>query len=482
MDLIKNLPIDLLYIITNYDPKILFRILPKSELIKYDWFKLIKINFSLIYQRDACTNEEIMQVYLDNCTKKSKIVCGEYYTIIRLADGTLMSCGSNNFGQLGHGDNISRNVFAEIKGIGKKIVEVTCGAHHTIIRLIDGTLMGCGTNYYGQLGLGRMERNSFEEIKNIPKNITQVICGNQITIIKLTDGTLMACGLNLYGQLGFGDINTRFVFEEIKGIGKNIAQVICGINETIIRLTDGTLMVCGYNSQGQFGLGDNMSRFLFSEIRGIPKNIDQVICGAYHIIIRLTDGTLLSCGSNHEGQLGLGDCVNRNIFEKVPSVPKNIAEVICAEMHTTIRLTDGTLMRCGYNDVGQLGLGDRKNRNLFEKVNSIPKNIAQILYGSSSTIIRLTNGTLMACGLNLYGQLGFGDERYRLSFEKIPGIPQNIAEIICSHFVTIIRLTEGTLMACGYNDHGQLGLGDKLHRNRFEKIKGISVSSYVLKI
>ena len=53
-------------------------------------------------------------------------------------------------------------------------------------------------------------------------------------------------------------------------------------------------------------------------------------------------------------------------------------DVICGSDHTIIRLTDGTLMSCGYNGNAQLGHGDYKNRNLFELIKDIPKNISQV--------------------------------------------------------------------------------------------------------
>src|ERR1700733_3078167 len=110
------------------------------------------------------------------------------------------------------------------------------------------------------------------------------------------------------------DLTHRNIFQEIKGIPKNISEVICGFYHTIIKLTDGTLMSCGYNEYGQLGHGDRSITNIFEEIKGIPKNISEVICGGYHTIIKLTDGTLMSCGYNFSGQLGHGDQTNRNRF------------------------------------------------------------------------------------------------------------------------------------------------------------------------
>ncbi|AYV83672.1 MAG: chromosome condensation regulator [Hyperionvirus sp.] len=127
----------------------------------------------------------------------------------------------------------------------------------------------------------------------------------------------MSSGNNRYGQLGLGDYAPRNLFCEIKGIGKNTVEVKSGYLHTIIRLTNGTLMSCGCNESGQLGLGDNLNRFSYEEIRGIPKNIDEVVSGSFHSVVALTDKTLMSCGFNSYGQLGLGDNIPRNIFSVI---------------------------------------------------------------------------------------------------------------------------------------------------------------------
>ncbi|AYV82435.1 MAG: chromosome condensation regulator [Hyperionvirus sp.] len=468
ISLIENLPIDLLYIVTNYDPAVIC-----NSGGKYDWFKLIRMNFSLMYDRELCTNEEVRRVYLDYCDKSRKsIFAGVNHAIIRLGDGTLMGCGYNEDGRLGLGG--SRNQFLKLDGVPGDIIEVICEGSVIILRLGDGTLMGCGFNEYGQLGLGDCRRvKQFLKIDGIPKNIVEVICSEATIIIRLTDGTLMGCGNNSLGQLGLGDRGSRNEFIKISGIPKNIVRVMCYASCTVIKLTDGTLMGCGYNSHGQLGLGDCQEKRVFREIVGIPKNVAQVILGISHIFIFLTDGTLLSCGDNRFGQLGLGDNSARYSFQEIRGIGKNIAEVICKTLLTIIRLTDGTLMGCGYNYFGELGLGDNMHRNIFTEIRGIPKNVSKVVCSQYWTDIILTDGTLMSCGLNDYGQLGFGDSRSKYSFTEITGVPKNIIDVISGPDYRIVRLKDGTLMSCGGNRNGQLGLGDSVDRILFEEIKGI---------
>ena len=65
-----------------------------------------------------------------------------------------------------------------------------------------------------------------------------------------------------------------------------------------------------------------------------PNDIDYVSCGAYHIVLLKKDGTLWGAGYNGNGQLGLGDNTNRNVFTQIEI--DNIKQVYCGGYHTFI--------------------------------------------------------------------------------------------------------------------------------------------------
>ncbi|AYV81200.1 MAG: chromosome condensation regulator [Harvfovirus sp.] len=441
--LFRNLPHDLQYIIADYNPRSIFHLL--SETDKFDWFKLTKRIFSLDYDNRASTNEQIMKAYLHNCRRRSNIICDYSFTIVRTRDRRLIIFGNDL-------DNSYREIV-----VSAKSDEVILSANYTIIKLKNNTLMrglhsiGCQIN--------------FVPFEKLPWTIAQVVSGYYHTIIRFTDGTLMGWGLNIKirEQLGFGTLEKIFV-------PAYVVDVTCGTNSTFIKLADGTLMSCGNNEFGQLGLGDNQIRTIFSEIKNIPKTVAKVICWHNSPFIKLQDGTLMSCGDNLEGQLGLGDFSNKNIFHEI-FVPKNIFEVIVRGYHTIIRLNDGKLMSCGNNLYGQLGLGDYKTRNLFCDIPGIGKNIVELAYGFYHTIIRLTDGRLMSCGFNMFGELGLGDFSNKNSYHEIENIPKNIKKVECGPHHTFLELIDGTLMACGYNIHGQLGLDDNISRNTFTEVR-----------
>ncbi|AYV83931.1 MAG: chromosome condensation regulator [Hyperionvirus sp.] len=455
---------DLQYIITNYNPEILFT-LPSPELSKYDWFKLLKMNFSLNYPKEKFTNEEIMKIYRDNIiSRKFKIICHEHVTIIKLPNGSLFSSGYDYYGKLAR-INTGRFEFTEISGLPKTAVaEVISGEYHTIIRLRDGTLMSSGSNTFGQLGHGdKLNRISFSIIKGIPNNIIEMVCGRAHTIIRLTDGTLMSCGSGIDGQLGLGDDNDRNIFWKIIGIPKNVEEVLCGPWHTVIKLTDGTLLASGYNMWGQLGLGDERSRKTFTQIPHIPKNIAKVMCYIDHTIIQLTNGTLMACGYNALGQLGLGHILNKKYFTEISNIPQNIVEIASCTTHTILRCEDGKLFGSGSNSDNELFLPDNVARYEFTEITAIPKNIAQIICSPNKTIIRLTDGTI----------INSANTKTKGSPSPKMHVSNNIMDMVSCHGGTIIRLTDGTLISCGNNRYGQLGTGTNTDNIDFVRVRGI---------
>ena len=92
-----------------------------------------------------------------------RIAAGYYHTVYGLADGTAMSVGYNGFGQLGDGTTTDRSTAVVVQaadgtplgtGDSGAVIAVAAGWGHTIYGLDDGTAMGVGNNYYGQLGNG----------------------------------------------------------------------------------------------------------------------------------------------------------------------------------------------------------------------------------------------------------------------------------------------------------------------------------------
>ena len=172
------------------------------------------------------------------------------HSLILKNDGTLWSCGRNNYGQLGLGDDGNRYTFTQITTNADNIKSVCCGCSHTFILKNDGTVWGCGHNGYGELGLGNnTNKNTFTQATTNADDIKSIYCGVDYSLILKNDGTVWGCGYNSYGQLGLGDTNNRTTFTEITTNVNDIKQVYCGSSHTLILKNDGILCSIGYNGK-----------------------------------------------------------------------------------------------------------------------------------------------------------------------------------------------------------------------------------------
>ena len=85
-----------------------------------------------------------------------------------------------------------------------------------------------------------------------------------------------------------------------------------------------------------------------------------------------------------------------------------------------------------------------------------------------NTLFLRNDETVWATGDNNYGQLGVGDNTTRYSPIQVilpDGTPlTNVAQVIMDDDSTIFLRNDGTVWATGYNDFGQLGVGDYTNR------------------
>lgn len=156
------------------------------------------------------------------------------------------------------------------------------------------------------------------------------------------------------------------------------------------------------------------------------ENID-IVCSA-HSTYLLKRGNLYVSGDNQHGQLGLGDTKSRNSFEKV-DIGNNIVKVVCGTFHVFIKKQDNSIWSCGYNSSGQLGLKHYSNRLLFEMVDI--NDVKDIICGGHFTYIITNNNEFLVCGSNDVGQIGNKIDDVKIcTFTKL-NIKINIKQISC---------------------------------------------------
>jgi alpha-tubulin suppressor-like RCC1 family protein len=367
------------------------------------------------------------------------ISCGCYHNMILNMENELFACGLNMYGQLGLGDEENRSNYTKIENNFGKIKNIYSGGHHNIILNMDNELFVCGYNYSGQLGLGNnLSRNTFVKLNHNFGIIKNVYCGHDFNYILNMNNELFVCGSNKEGQLGLGGIRKIDKYVQLKHNFGLIKNIFCGGYYVIILNMDNELFVCGDNFYYQLGLGDKTNKNINEYVKlehkfGIIKNI---CCGSHHNIILNMKNELFICGGNYCGQLGLGDIEDRHTFVKFKHNFGKIKNIFCGGRYSVILTMDNKLFVCGCNEYGQFGLGDDYDTYIytFVKLEHNFGKIKNIYFTLTSSIVLNEKNELFVCGGNTDGQLGLGDENDRNTFVKLN---QKILGYISNNIINI---------------------------------------------
>ena len=161
---------------------------------------------------------------------------------------------------------------------------------------------------------------------------------------------------------------------------------------------------------GTFGIGadKNGEVYLWGQmddrLKEIPENMGKIVsvsAGLNHVLALDEDGQVYTWGYNSVGQLGLGDKINRNI----PTATGKSASIIGAGYNHSFYVDAESTYGFGKNNTGQLGI-ENQNSVLIPTLIPELKNIVQIDGGFDFSIARDLNNNIWVLGSNEKGQLG----------------------------------------------------------------------------
>jgi len=266
-----------------------------------------------------------------------------YFAMAITEDGKLYAWGLNQKGQLGMGDERSRNTPTLVKALqDHNVVAVAAGRQHCLILTDTGDVYGCGNNEKGQIGLGKKQSVSTPtKVDNSDMGcVKQVRCGDEFSLFLNTDGKVFVVGCPENGHCGQGTEDREITGK--KEIFHNVLKP--SVIDLFVEREDGETV-----SHGQ-------------------PNIVQIDCGLEHSCAIDDQQRMFTWGFGGYGRLGHNSTENelrprlmKCWYRTTGRADGGIVRVWCGG---TFNLVDTIVEKCKYT-FGQFG--SNKEANMYPK-------------------------------------------------------------------------------------------------------------------
>jgi alpha-tubulin suppressor-like RCC1 family protein len=325
--------------------------------------------------------------------------------------------------------------------------------------------------------------------------------------------TLMTTGYNGFGQLGVGSLKSQAVLLPAL---QHVDRFALGGDHTLALsfANLSSVYAWGSNYHGQIGsavttTGSSAYNSTPLKIsRGFEGPVRAIAAGGYHSLAVADSsaegvGTVFCWGYNGYGQLGNGQVADSTVPVKVvigiSGGPKltGVKEVAGGGLHSLALTTDDRVYSWGDNQVGQLGRASNSpppitNADSTAGLVQVPSdqndsssalitltNVKQIAVGGSTNYALLNDEvTIWAWGYNAEGQLGINPNTTTLGFATnlyrqrpvkidLTFLPTGVTvkQISAGTEHVLARLSDGRVIAWGYNGLGQVGINDNSTTN-----------------
>jgi alpha-tubulin suppressor-like RCC1 family protein len=196
-----------------------------------------------------------------------------------------------------------------------------------------------------------------------------------------------------------------------------------------------------------------------SQVTGLPSGIVAVQAGNWGGMALDTTGHVWDWGRNPLGELGNGTTRNSPNRAVEAMGPANIVSIGEGNNYAAAVDSAGNLWVWGWNADGQICLpvrGPNGHHTVRRPIEISGLGAKAVSGGGHHLIILLSNGTVDACGLNNHGQLGDGTFRGSTEPVAVKDLT-NVTSVSSGNMISEALESDGSVWTWGYDKYGQLG-------------------------
>ena len=311
------------------------------------------------------------------------IISAPHTTYMKTVDDEWYSCGIVHYGISGETSIIVEREpqKLDLEGISKIVSDRT----KTFYILDDGTVYASGHDTSDDMGIAKgffgyhMEKHPLTNVKDIYPMVNYSSNGfnTRYTIFRTKDDEYLAAGVfdghiyalpqrfNLEEYLDktkimfpvLQDSGLYKIYNAPTGLPENIIQVSSNEDYTYFLDSYGQVYATGKSYASSFGITLVHDKELTVDLVQIPLlNVKSVKVGSEHTLFLTHTGELYGCGSNMDGQLGLGKDVERT--SELTLIDSNVQFIEAGTYCSFYTNTSGEIKFMGNNAYQKFGMKD----------------------------------------------------------------------------------------------------------------------------
>ncbi len=389
------------------------------------------------------------------------ISAGADHTCAVTSVGGVKCWGYNWAGQLGNGTTGDSSKPLDVSGLVSGVRGISAGGLHTCALTDAGGVKCWGSNAFGRLGTGtEISSSTPVDVIGLGSNVRAISVGVQHTCAVTDAGGVKCWGVNWGGQLGNGVTTDTLIPVDVSGLDAGVSAISVGLSHSCALTKMGGVKCWGDNNRGQLGEGTTTSSATPVGVSALGNDVRAIAAGGSHTCVLTNAGSVKCWGANQDGQLGNGTKTSSSTAVDAIGLTSSVSAISAGSDHTCVITSAGGAKCWGQNEVGRLADGATSDGTMPADVDSLSSDVSAISAGGGHTCVLTRTGGAKCWGYRKYGALGDGAALDYTIPVDVRGLASGVSAIAASGWHTCALTSVGGVKCWGYNNAGEMGTGD----------------------